>query len=92
MPRAEQPLELDGSALSEFAAELRKLREKAGRPTYRELAARAHFSSTTLSDAAGGKRLPSLAVTLAYVRGCEGDVEEWEQRWHAVRAAAEISP
>ncbi|MFC0541480.1 nSTAND1 domain-containing NTPase [Kutzneria chonburiensis] len=92
MPRAEQPLDLDGSALSEFAAELRKLRELAGRPTYRELAARAHFSSTTLSDAAGGKRLPSLAVTLAYVRGCDGNVEEWEQRWHAVRAAAEISP
>ncbi|HEY0499674.1 MAG TPA: helix-turn-helix domain-containing protein [Kutzneria sp.] len=92
MPRAEQPLEPDGSALTEFAAELRKLRERAGRPTYRELAARAHFSSTTLSDAAGGKRLPSLAVTLAYVRGCGGDVAEWEQRWHAVRAASEIRP
>ncbi|EWM18507.1 hypothetical protein KUTG_08811, partial [Kutzneria sp. 744] len=92
MPRAERPLDLDGSALGEFAFDLRRLREKAGRPTYRALAAQAHFSSTTLSDAAGGKRLPSLAVTLAFVRCCGGDVEEWEQRWHAVRAEVEAQP
>src|SRR3954447_21991717 len=92
MPRAERPLDLDGSALGEFAFDLRKLRDQAGRPTYRALAAQAHFSSTTLSDAAGGKRLPSLAVTLAFVRCCGGDVEEWEQRWHAVRAEVEAQP
>ncbi|MBB5896048.1 hypothetical protein ACFFS4_24945 [Kutzneria kofuensis] len=86
MPRAERPLELDGSALAEFAADLRKLREQAGRPPYRELAARAHFSHTTLSDAAGGRRVPSLAVTLAFVRCCGGDAAEWERRWRALRA------
>lgn len=48
---------------------------------YRELARRAHYSSTTLSDAAGGRRLPSLAVTLAYVRACDGDPSEWTDRW-----------
>jgi WD40 repeat protein len=37
-----------------------------------------------LSDAAGGKRLPTLAVTLAYVRACDGDIDEWRRRWHEV--------
>lgn len=84
MPRAERPLQSDGTALTEFAVDLRTLRQKAGNPSYRELARLAHFSSSTLSDAAGGKRLPSLAVTLAYVRACEGDVGEWERRWHTL--------
>ncbi|UOX93119.1 XRE family transcriptional regulator [Amycolatopsis sp. FBCC-B4732] len=86
MPRAEKPLAPDGSALTEFAAGLRALRENAGNPSYRELARRAHFSATTLSDAAGGRRLPSLAVTLAYVRACDGDAGEWERRWRATAA------
>ncbi|WP_328649586.1 nSTAND1 domain-containing NTPase [Amycolatopsis sp. NBC_00348] len=51
-----------------------------------DLARLAHFSSTTLSDAAGGRRLPSLAVTLAYVTACDGDRAEWQRRWHAVSA------
>ncbi|WP_410579917.1 helix-turn-helix domain-containing protein [Amycolatopsis sp. lyj-108] len=89
MPRVERPLELNGSALSEFAEHLRKLRAQAGRPPYRELARRAHYSSTTLSDAAGGRRLPSLEVTLAYVRACGGDRGEWEKRWRTV--AVELS-
>ncbi|WP_410600824.1 helix-turn-helix domain-containing protein [Amycolatopsis sp. lyj-90] len=86
MPRAERPLEQDGTILTEFAADLRKVRENAGGPSYRELARRAHYSSTTLSDAAGGRRLPSLEVTLAYVRACGGDVERWERRWRSVAA------
>ncbi|ANZ39853.1 hypothetical protein BBK82_31220 [Lentzea guizhouensis] len=53
------------------------------------MAKRAHFSSTTLSDAAGGKRLPSLAVTIAFVRACGADPAEWEQRWRSI--AAELS-
>ena len=72
------------SALLNFAADLRLLRQKAGNPTYRELAKRAHFSVTTLSSAANGRQLPSLTVTLAYVRACDGDEQEWEQRWHSV--------
>jgi WD40 repeat protein len=89
MPRAERPLDRgDGPELG-FAADLRRLREKAGTPTYRKLAEHAHYSVATLAGAASGRRLPSLAVTLAYVRACGGDVQEWEQRWHAV--AAEIA-
>ncbi|MGW6613013.1 nSTAND1 domain-containing NTPase [Streptomyces erythrochromogenes] len=89
MPRPERPLDLDSGPLAQFAADLRKLREAAGRPPYRALAKRAHYSSTTLSDAAGGHALPSLAVTLAYVEACQGDRREWEARWHT--AAAEIA-
>ncbi|MEV8632074.1 hypothetical protein AB0395_10490 [Streptosporangium sp. NPDC051023] len=69
-----------------FAADLRKLREKAGSPPYRTLAGRAHYSVATLSGAAAGRKLPSLAVTLAYVDACGGDVAEWERHWHVVAA------
>ncbi|MFE1874702.1 hypothetical protein ACFW9N_28110 [Streptomyces sp. NPDC059496] len=89
MPRPERPLDLDSGPLTRFAADLRTLRETAGRPPYRALAKRAHYSSTTLSDAAGGNTFPSLAVTLAYVEACHGDRHAWETRWHAV--ATEIA-
>ncbi|AOR37577.1 hypothetical protein BFF78_37655 [Streptomyces fodineus] len=67
--------------MQRFAYELRKLRQEAGGLTYREMALRAHYSVTTLSQAAAGEQLPSLGVTLAYVRACDGDAEEWERRW-----------
>ncbi|MDT7843415.1 nSTAND1 domain-containing NTPase [Streptomyces justiciae] len=83
MPRKERPIDADGGPLPEFAAGLRELRRKAGSPPYRILAERAHYSISTLSSAAAGQRLPTLAVTLAYVRACDGDAQEWEQRWRA---------
>lgn len=86
MPRLERRLEAGDDVLLRFAADLRTLRKKAGNSTYRELARRAHYSAGTLSDAAGGRKLPTLAVTLAYVQACDGDVDDWEQRWHAVAA------
>lgn len=86
MPRAERPLSDDGSPLAAFALELRRLRHQAGSPSYRELARRVHYSSTTLADAAGGRKLPTLEVTLAFVRACGGDEREWELRWRAVLA------
>ncbi|WP_459723081.1 nSTAND1 domain-containing NTPase [Actinophytocola sp. KF-1] len=73
--------------MTEFAVELRRLRTAAGRPPYRELARRAHYSSTTLAEAAAGRRLPSLAVTVAYVAACGGDVGEWERRWRELAAS-----
>jgi len=86
MPRPERPLAADGGPLTAFAQDLRYLRTDAGGQSYRELARRAHYSVTALSDAAGGKTLPSLAVTLAYVRACDGDPAEWERRWREVFA------
>ncbi|QXJ21795.1 hypothetical protein AGRA3207_002689 [Actinomadura graeca] len=81
MPRGESPLDPDGGPLIEFAARLRKLREQAGSPTYRDLARDAHYGIATLSSAAAGRQLPSLAVTLAYVRACGGDEREWKLIW-----------
>ncbi|GLY43761.1 hypothetical protein Amsp01_097840 [Amycolatopsis sp. NBRC 101858] len=88
MPRPERPLDPGDDPLTEFAADLRRLRESAGNPTYRELGRRAHYSAGTLSEAAGGRKLPSLAVTSAYVRACGGVPGEWEERWHAVAGSA----
>nr|WP_042189145.1 AAA family ATPase [Kibdelosporangium sp. MJ126-NF4]CEL18687.1 High-affnity carbon uptake protein Hat/HatR [Kibdelosporangium sp. MJ126-NF4]CTQ98171.1 High-affnity carbon uptake protein Hat/HatR [Kibdelosporangium sp. MJ126-NF4] len=81
MPRPERHLDPDADAIQRFAFDLRELRQKAGGPAYRQLARSAHYSPATLADAAGGRRLPSLAVTLAYVRACGGDEREWETRW-----------
>lgn len=74
--------------MQRFAYELRKLRQDTGGLTYREMARRANYSVTALSQAAAGEQLPSLAVALAYAEACGGDVEEWERRW---REASEES-
>ncbi|WP_406440955.1 serine/threonine protein kinase [Streptomyces sp. NBC_00631] len=80
MGRREAPVP-DGP-LKDFAEGLRELRAQApGSPTYRELAARARYSSSALSDAAAGRRLPSWEVTAAFVTACGGDVRRWQERW-----------
>jgi WD40 repeat protein len=84
--RPERPIDPDGGPVAEFACELRKLREEAGRPSYRELARRASFSVTVLSEAAGGRSLPTLAVVRGYVQACGGDVGQWEERWRDTAA------
>ncbi|MFI9761533.1 WD40 repeat domain-containing protein [Streptomyces sp. NPDC051963] len=86
--RTEGELDPEAGPVPRFAAELRALRESAGKPTYREMAQRARYGVTALSQAAAGKQLPSRAVTLAYVKACGGDVNEWERRWR--EASAEL--
>jgi hypothetical protein len=73
--------ELDNEA-GMFAADLRKLREEAGQPSLRSMASAVHYSHTALSGALSGGRLPSLELTLAFVRACGGDEDEWRARWH----------
>ncbi|WP_067272994.1 nSTAND1 domain-containing NTPase [Streptomyces jeddahensis] len=84
--RTEGELDPAAGPVPRFAAELRALRESAGKPTYRVMAQRARYGVTTLSQAAAGKQLPTRAVTLAYVKACGGDVIEWERRWREVSA------
>ncbi|MCO8273888.1 hypothetical protein M1L60_25145 [Actinoplanes sp. TRM 88003] len=81
MPRRERPLESEDSPLLQFAGDLRRLRRNAGEPTYRELGKRTNYSAAALSEAVSGRRLPSLAVTTAFVRACAGDAEAWTERW-----------
>ncbi|MFE0805627.1 WD40 repeat domain-containing protein [Streptomyces sp. NPDC058812] len=86
--RRERRLDPDAGPVQRFAAELRALRESVGRPTYRTMAQKVPFSVTALSQAAAGRQLPTLAVTLAYVDVCGGDPEEWERRWRETSAEA----
>ncbi|MGZ3118573.1 nSTAND1 domain-containing NTPase [Streptomyces sp. H62] len=86
--RRERGLDPGAGPVQRFAAELRALRESVGRPTYRAMAQKVPFSVTALSQAAAGRQLPTLAVTLAYVDVCGGDPEEWERRWRETSAQA----
>ncbi|WP_105973374.1 nSTAND1 domain-containing NTPase [Streptomyces geranii] len=81
MGRPERPLDPEGGPVERFAFELRELRRRAGGTTYRAMAKSAGYTAATLSGAAAGERLPSLAVALAYVSACGGDTDEWERRW-----------
>ena len=84
MGRSERPLDPGDGPVQSFACDLRALRGAAGNVPYRELSKRAHYSVAAPSQAAAGRSLPSLPVTLAFVRACGGDVGEWEQRWIAI--------
>ncbi|MGW4112369.1 nSTAND1 domain-containing NTPase [Actinosynnema sp. NPDC004786] len=86
MPRTERPLVVEDTPVLRFAGDLRRLRREAGSPSYRELGRLANYSPAALSEAAAGRRLPSLAVTRAFVRACGGDVEEWTARWRELSA------
>lgn len=66
--------------LEAFARDLRTLRSKADLD-YPEMAEVSHYEMKTLAAAAGGLRLPTLPVAVAFVRACDGNVGEWEERW-----------
>ncbi|MFF4015232.1 NB-ARC domain-containing protein [Streptomyces sp. NPDC001843] len=90
--RPEKPLAQDAGPATAFALELRRLRAAAGSPSYRELARRALFSASVLSDAAAGYRLPTLQVALAFAEACGGDRADWERRWRAAAGRAGDEP
>lgn len=82
MARPEKPIALD-APFAAFALQLRALRRQAGNPTYDAMSRRigGTVSVTTLAKAAGGERLPSLEVTLAYARACHGNQQHWTEQW-----------
>ncbi|WP_416985619.1 hypothetical protein [Streptomyces sp. T028] len=92
MGRPERPLDPEAGPVHRLAHELRELRKAAGAPSYRTMAKTAGFSATTLSQAAAGERLPSLAVLQGYVRACGGDPGEWEARWKDAEAEPAEAP
>jgi hypothetical protein len=59
---------------------LRVLRANAGLD-YPDMAEKSHYTMRTLASAAGGLRLPTLPVLIAYIQACHGDVSQWEDRW-----------
>ncbi len=78
---ASQPLaSIAPDGLEAFARDLRVLRAQADLDLP-EMAGTSHYEMKTLASAAGGLRLPTLPVAVAYVRACGGNVAEWEERW-----------
>jgi hypothetical protein len=74
-----------------FLADLRALRDTAALE-FDELAARAHYPSSVLKEAEHGPSLPTLPILAAYVRACDGDVPEWEERWRRLGAESRADP
>jgi hypothetical protein len=74
-----------------FLADLRALRDAAA-VGYDELSARTHFPSGILKEAENGPTLPTLPILAAYVRACDGDVLEWEERWRRLGSEAWADP
>jgi len=72
-----------GDDTARFLRELRQLRDGAGLGQA-ELAARAHYPYDRIKAAEVGPTLPDLPVLSAYVRGCGGTTEEWEERWRSL--------
>src|SRR5580658_4197568 len=74
-----------------FLADLRAMRDAAA-VGYDELSARTHFPSGILKEAENGPALPTLPILAAYVRACDGDVLEWEERWRRLGSEAWADP
>jgi hypothetical protein len=81
----------DGDDNRRFLADLRALRDTAALE-FDELAARAHYPSDVLKEAESGPSLPTLPILAAYVRACDGDVPEWEERWRRLGFEVHADP
>jgi hypothetical protein len=80
-----------GDDQARFLADLRALRDSAA-IGHDELAARAHYPSDVLKEAENGPSLPGLPILTAYVRACDGDVLDWEERWRRLNPEAPDDP
>jgi len=81
----------EGDDNERFLADLRALRDTAALE-FDELAARAHYPSDVLKEAESGRSLPGLPILAAYVRACDGDVLEWEERWRRLGLETRADP
>ncbi len=69
-------------AIETFARDLSKLRDSAGKPSFRVMAARSGaISHTTLHEAAQGNRLPSWETTVEFVKACGANPEDYHVPW-----------
>jgi transcriptional regulator with XRE-family HTH domain len=85
--RPEVPLNPADGPVTAFADALRALRRTAGNPTYAVLARRSGMSTSVLSEAARGRRLPTWPTVEAFVRACGDDPREWRERWAAASSS-----
>jgi hypothetical protein len=82
---------IENDNIAAFARDLRVLRSKAALD-YPDMAEKSHYTMRTLASAAGGLRLPTLPVVIAYVNACDGDVAEWEERWGRLTKSGRKGP
>ncbi|MBK1787715.1 NBR1-Ig-like domain-containing protein [Prauserella cavernicola] len=76
------------AALEEFVASLRRLRERAGDPSFRRMASKSGaVSHATLHLTVTGHRLQPWETVREFVRACDGDEDEWHARWQRTRDA-----
>ena len=80
-----------GDDQARFLADLRALRDTAAIGVD-ELAARTHYPSDVLKEAENGPLLPGLPILTAYVRACDGDVPDWEERWRLLTSEIPEDP
>ncbi|MBF6207310.1 helix-turn-helix domain-containing protein [Nocardia sputi] len=90
MPRSERPLDPSSGPIHAFAADLRRLRARAGNPKYLQMARLSGRSRTALSEAAGGDHLPTWETTEAFVKACGGDVGTWLTKWEQVQEQVSV--
>jgi len=90
MARPEIPITGAGP-VADLARALRRLRDEAGKPDYRALAAKTHYSTATLAAAAAGRIRPTWDVTEAYARACGADPAELRPLWGRADKAAKAA-
>lgn len=73
---------------AEFVAELVRLREAAGTPSFRAMAARSGaVSHATLHQTVTGNRLQPWETVREFVRACDGDEDLFHEHWQRVHRA-----
>jgi hypothetical protein len=83
--------ETDADSLANFAADLRALRLAAEAPTLGRLQHDTEISRSVLSEAFGGKRLPSARTVDRLVRALNGDSADWVRRRDALAAVLTVA-
>jgi hypothetical protein len=71
----------------QVAEYLKTLHVTSGKPTIRELARSTGYGKTTVSEALGGRAVPTWPVTAALVSVMGGDQAEARTRWSAAKGA-----
>ncbi len=75
-------------AIDTFTRRLVALREEAGTPSFREMAARSGIiSHTTLHEAYKGHRLPSWDTTVEFVKACGAEPSNYRSTWEEAELA-----
>jgi len=85
VPRPLRSLDPSAGPVQAFAAELRKLWEEAGSPTFLQMARKTGKSRTAITEAVGGDHLPSWETVVAFVSACDADPNAWRVRWEQAR-------